>query len=316
MDLNKVSIKELDHNLKNTKVILIGGSNIDYIATPFKSLIKETSNIGKLKLQIGGVMKNVASSMKLVNEELDFLFITAIGNDFNGELIKKDLDSRNIKYLYPSLNNKKETINSSSYLAINDENNDLFVSICDNEVISYIDEEFIDSYDKYFLNSEYIVIDTNLDEKIIKYIVKKYKNKKIIAEGVSSEKILKIKKYLKDIYLLKCNFLEIKSLLKEDNIKLDGYEILDLLISKYKLKNAIITNKSRNILIIDHFKTEYFDVKEVKEILNSNGVGDALFAGFILEFIKKEDFKESVKKGDELAKFFLTHKNPYQEYKK
>lgn len=316
MDLNKVSIKELDHNLKNTKVILIGGSNIDYIATPFKSLIKETSNIGKLKLQIGGVMKNVASSMKLVNEELDFLFITAIGNDINGELIKKDLDSRNIKYLYPSLNNKKETINSSSYLAINDENNDLFVSICDNEVISYIDEEFIDSYDKYFLNSEYIVIDTNLDEKIIKYIVKKYKNKKIIAEGVSSEKILKIKKYLKDIYLLKCNFLEIKSLLKEDNIKLDGYEILDLLISKYKLKNAIITNKSRNILIIDHFKTDYFDVKEVKEILNSNGVGDALFAGFILEFIKKEDFKESVKKGDELAKFFLTHKNPYQEYKK
>ena len=316
MDLNKVSIKELDHNLKNTKVILIGGSNIDYIATPFKSLIKETSNIGKLKLQIGGVMKNVASSMKLVNEELDFLFITAIGNDINGELIKKDLDSRNIKYLYPSLNNIKETINSSSYLAINDENNDLFVSICDNEVISYIDEEFIDSYDKYFLNSEYIVIDTNLDEKIIKYIVKKYKNKKIIVEGVSSEKNLKIKKYLKDIYLLKCNFLEIKSLLKEDNIKLDGYEILDLLISKYKLKNAIITNKSRNILLIDNFKTEYFDVKEVKEILNSNGVGDALFAGFILEFIKKEDFKESVKKGDELAKFFLTHKNPYQEYKK
>lgn len=316
MDLNKVSIKELDHNLKNTKVILIGGSNIDYIATPFKSLIKETSNIGKLKLQIGGVMKNVASSMKLVNEEFDFLFITAIGNDINGELIKKDLDSRNIKYLYPSLNNKKETINSSSYLAINDENNDLFVSICDNEVISYIDEEFIDSYDKYFLNSEYIVIDTNLDEKIIKYIVKKYKDKKIIVEGVSSEKILKIKKYLKDIYLLKCNFLEIKSLLKEDNIKLDGYEILDLLITKYKLKNAIITNKSRNILIINHFKTEYFYVKEVKEILNSNGVGDALFAGFILEFIKKEDFKESVKKGDELAKFFLTHKNPYQEYKK
>ena len=284
----------------NYKLILIGGSNIDFIATSLKPLINGTSNIGKLKISFGGVMKNVAYDLSILND--DFLFFTAIGNDLYGKKLKDELKEASINYISPKSNRI-----SSTYLAINNQKNDLYVSVCDNQIIDCISPFFLSKYQKTLQNSEYICIDANISEETIKYIFNNYSDKKIMVEGVSIPKIIKFKNYLDKIYLLKCNIGEAKALfspnLKEENVS-------DKLIEK-GVKNFIISNKDRDVIGYDGSHVETFHVDKVDNIVNSNGAGDALFAGFVHEYIRNQDFHEAVKFGIKLSSYILQSDKSY-----
>ena len=78
-------------------LLLIGGSNIDYIATSKDKLIKKVSNIGTVSISFGGVMRNIAENLARLGNKIDFL--TAIGDDANGKAMKDDLESLGINVI-------------------------------------------------------------------------------------------------------------------------------------------------------------------------------------------------------------------------
>ena len=222
----------------NYKLILIGGSNIDFIATSLKPIIEGTSNIGKLKISFGGVMKNVAYDLSILND--DFLFFTAIGNDLYGKKLKEDLKEASINYISPKSNRI-----SSTYLAINNEKN--------------------------------------------------------------IPKIVKFKNYLDKIYLLKCNIGEAKALLAK-NISIDN--VANKLIEK-GVKKFIISNKDNPVIGYNGSHVETYAVDRIENIVNCNGAGDALFAGFVHYFMKNEDFEGAVKFGIKLSRYVLQSEESY-----
>lgn len=284
----------------NYKLVLIGGSNIDFIATSLKPLINGTSNIGKLKISFGGVMKNVAYDLAILND--DFLFFTAIGNDLYGKRLKEELKEASINYISPKSNRI-----SSTYLAINNEKNDLYVSVCDNQIIDCISPFFLSKYQKILKNSNYICIDANISEETIKYIFNNYSDKKIMVEGVSIPKIVKFENYLDKIYLLKCNIGEAKALFSKN---LNEEHVAEKLIEK-GVKKFIISNKDKDVIGYDGSHVETFFVDRLDNIVNSNGAGDALFAGFVHEYIKSENFDEAVKFGIKLSSYVLQSDEAY-----
>ncbi len=284
----------------NYKLILIGGSNIDFIATSLKPIIEGTSNIGKLKISFGGVMKNVAYDLSILND--DFLFFTAIGNDLYGKKLKEDLKEASINYISPKSNRI-----SSTYLAINNEKNDLYVSVCDNQIIDCISPFFLSKYQKILKNSEYICLDANLSDETIKYIFNNYNDKKIMVEGVSIPKIVKLKNYLDKIYLLKCNIGEAKALLAK-NVSFD--DVANKLIEK-GVKKFIISNKDNPVIGYNGSHVETYTVDRIENIINCNGAGDALFAGFVHYFMKNEDFEGAVKFGIKLSRYVLQSEESY-----
>ncbi len=284
----------------NYKLVLIGGSNIDFISTSLKPLINGTSNIGKLKISFGGVMKNVAYDLAILND--DFLFFTAIGNDLYGKRLKEELKEASINYISPKSNRI-----SSTYLAINNEKNDLYVSVCDNQIIDCISPFFLSKYQKILKNSNYICIDANISEETIKYIFNNYSDKKIMVEGVSIPKIVKFENYLDKIYLLKCNIGEAKALFSKN---LNEEHVVEKLIEK-GVKKFIISNKDKDVIGYDGSHVETFFVDRLDNIVNSNGAGDALFAGFVHEYIKSENFDEAVKFGIKLSSYVLQSDEAY-----
>ena len=116
--------------------LLIGGSNIDYIATSKDKLIKKVSNIGTVSISFGGVMRNIAENLARLGNKIDFL--TAIGDDANGKAMRDDLESLGINVISP-----KSIYPSGSYVAINDSNHDMVEGICDNRIIKDINIDFI-----------------------------------------------------------------------------------------------------------------------------------------------------------------------------
>ena len=280
-------------------LLLIGGSNIDYIATSKNKLIKKVSNVGTISISFGGVMRNIAENLARLGNKVDFL--TAIGSDANGKAMKEDLESLGINVISPT-----SIFPSGSYVAINDSNHDMVEGICDNRIISDLNIDFIKANNEIISTHEYIIIDSNLDETTIDYLFATYPNKKFIVEAISPTKVLKYKKNLDKIYLIKCNIHEARMLMGIDLIEKD---LVGGLLAR-GVKNVVVSHGAHNIYFgHDVRKIDLVEVQEVLDFENTTGCGDALTSGVIDHFLRGYTLKESVAFGHELSRLTLMSKS-------
>ena len=279
----------------NESLLIIGGSNIDYIATSKDKIQDGVSNIGTISISSGGVARNICENLARLGSKIDF--ITTIGNDLYGENIKKDLINLSVNVIYPKVN-----LPTSSYLAINDNNHDLALSICDNRIIGELNSKFLNNYYKFILEHEYIILDANLNEDAIKYIFSNFSDKKIIVDAISPTKVLKFKNYLDKIYLLKCNKFEAKAIINDYKNERD-------LISKILelgVKNIVVSFGASDIYYGNNSEIGFIKNDLIKDFANTSGCGDALTSGIIDQYIRdNKSLKDSIIFGNILSKVTL-----------
>lgn len=280
--------------MKN-KILLIGGSNIDYIAVSKDKLIKEVSNIGTITISYGGVMRNIAENLTRLGNDISF--ITAIGNDLYGKDLKEKLIDLGTKVYSPIT-----SLPTGSYLAINDVNHDMIEAICDNRIISTIDSNYLKSLSSLFLEHEYIFMDSNLDEETINYVFTTYSNKKIIVESISPTKVLKYKPFLNKIYMIKCNIHEAIAL--SDNSLSDSEKLTNYLLEK-GVKKVIVSNGGKDIFFGENNIVDSYKVNKLENIANTTGCGDALISGIVDYYLANKTLKEAISFGQKLAELTL-----------
>ncbi len=272
-------------------VCLIGASTVDYIATSKDRFILKNKNAGNIKISFGGVMRNVAYSLGLLNDKC--IFLTPIGNDLYGIKNKEELENNNIRVISP-----KTDKNSAIYLCLNDNDNDMICGLTDNEIFESLNLSFLKENESILSSADFLVIDGNLKEDCIEYIFNRFNNKRIIAEAVSNLKAKKFLPYLNKIYLLKCNNYEAKTLLnEEDNNDLD---ILEKFLNK-GVQNLVISQGSNDILYLDNGIKKSKEVNVIKNIKNTTGCGDALFSGVLHALINDKTLDEGILLGTKMA---------------
>lgn len=277
------------------KVLVVGASNVDYVALSNNKLIRKDSNIGKLNITFGGVGRNIVENLAILEDDVSF--ITFLGNDSFGKELRKDLESINVKIYSP---NKKER--TSSYLAVLDSNGDMDVAICDTEIIDKSTVEDIKPFDDVISEFTSIVLDANINSKIIDHIFKEYSDKKILVEAVSANKVKRYEKYLDKIYLFKSNVLEAKHLL-------NLYDAEPMLLAKRLMergvKNVVITDGGKPVIIGENNEVVFVTPKPIEKIISASGAGDSLFAGLIHGLINGASLVESVAFGIKVSQMTL-----------
>ncbi|MDY5649550.1 MAG: carbohydrate kinase family protein [Candidatus Enterosoma sp.] len=277
------------------KVLVVGASNVDYVALSSNKLIRKDSNIGKLNITFGGVGRNIVENLAILEDDVSF--ITFLGNDSFGKELRKDLESINVKIYSP---NKKER--TSSYLAVLDSNGDMDVAICDTEIIDKSTVEDIEPFDDVISEFTSIVLDANINDKIIDHIFKEYSDKKILVEAVSANKVKRYEKYLDKIYLFKSNVLEAKHLL-------NLYDAEPMLLAKRLMergvKNVVITDGGKPVIIGENNEVVFVTPKPIEKIISASGAGDSLFAGLIHGLINGASLVESVAFGIKVSQMTL-----------
>ena len=278
-----------------SKVLVVGASNVDYVALSNNKLIRKDSNIGKLNITFGGVGRNIVENLAILEDDVSF--ITFLGNDSFGKELRKDLESINVKIYSP---NKKER--TSSYLAVLDSNGDMDVAICDTEIIDKSTVEDIEPFDDVISEFTSIVLDANINDKIIDHIFKEYGDKKILVEAVSANKVKRYEKYLDKIYLFKSNVLEAKHLL-------NLYDAEPMLLAKRLMergvKNVVITDGGKPVIIGENNEVVFVTPKPIEKIISASGAGDSLFAGLIHGLINGASLVESVAFGIKVSQMTL-----------
>ena len=117
------------------KVIVMGGSVVDFVASPAHELIFHTSNPGKCTESDGGVGRNIAEALGRLHSKP--LFYTAIGQDDKGKLLLHNLEV-NCNVDVKSAATVVDGARTASYLAVLNESGDLHTAIADMVINAHI----------------------------------------------------------------------------------------------------------------------------------------------------------------------------------
>ncbi|MFA7111252.1 MAG: carbohydrate kinase family protein [Bacilli bacterium] len=278
-------------------ILLVGGSNIDYIATSINPLVEHVSNIGILNVANGGVMRNVTENLLRLGNKCTFL--TALGNDANGR------DLRNyMEFLGCTLFTPDTKLPTSGYVAINNNDKDMIYGINDMRIIDELNYTFLDRYRNVINKHNYVIMDSNLSRDTISYLLTSFTGKRFLVEGISPAKIIKYKDYLNKIYLLKCNVNDAKALFDKD------YSIKDLVLKLLDsgVKKVVISEGKNDIYYGENNTVNIYKIVpvDVKGIGNTTGCGDALFSGIIDKVLMGKTLEEAIDFGVKLSNVTIT----------
>lgn len=283
--------------------IAIGGANMDISGFPSSALIEHDSNPGKVKLSSGGVARNIAENLVHLGNRVKL--VTTLGNDLYGKRIIEDAQAVGLDMQDSFILSDMAT---STYVSIMDADGDMHVSINHMDIIDHLDVEMITSKRHLIESARTIILDTNIPEAVIDFIMTKYHNHRIFVDPVSSKKALKIKKHLKHIHILKPNRIEAE-ILSGITIKTeaDVKKVANYFI-RQGVGKVFISLGSEGVYYADKKKQGKFTPKP-QQLVNANGAGDAFSAGLIYTDLLEYDIEDMAKFGSAAAVVALQHEN-------
>ena len=138
-------------------VVVVGAVNIDIAGMSFRRLVGKDSNPGTVHMSLGGVGRNIAHNLALLDVEVKF--ITAFGEDIHAGEIQHSCRENGIDITH---SRSVSGASTSTYMFITDENGDMQLAVSDMEIYSYLTPEYIASKLDVINNASLCVIDTNL----------------------------------------------------------------------------------------------------------------------------------------------------------
>ncbi len=270
--MKKGLIKGKGYVLGSDYAVVVGASNVD-IFGDVENIIMHDSNIGQISTSLGGVGRNIAENIGLLG--VDVKLISIVGNDIYGDKIlnetsKVDLsnitisDDRTGVYL---------SIGKEMILAIND------MKINDNFTIKHIDK-----LDSVLSLAKIIVIDTNFSKELIEYTAKKYHDKILILDTVSTVKGSKVKEFLGLFHTIKPNKMEAEML---SGISINNEGDLLKVCSHFHsigVKDVFITMGDKGVYFSNGVLQGMINSPKVK-VVNATGAGDAFVAGLVYGYM-------------------------------
>lgn len=245
------------------KVLVIGSSNVDYIIRTKKFPDRgETTFSESFEYAIGGKGLNQAVAASLTGAETTFL--TALGNDNNLDYVLNELSKYNLN-VKPII---KNTSTGTAIIMVEDESgeNEIIVNSGANKKLDKTD---IDNNIELIKNHDYILLQLELDIKVIEYIIKIAKKlNKIVILNPAPFSILN-----KDVMEL-CDF-----------VTPNEGEYQKLLESNIKLNNVIVTMGSNGSKLITKDKEIKIPAYKVLAV-DTTGAGDCYngtFVGFLAQ---------------------------------
>ena len=148
-------------------VVVIGGANIDLRGRPAGEILeRHTSNPRKINADSGGVGRNIAHNLALLNVPVTLL--SAVGDDGEGIRILEETGKAGVMMEQMIISGEHPT---GIYLAILDEKGEMEVAVSDMQILEEISVEYLRSKTYLIEESKIVVMDTNIPEQSIEYVV-------------------------------------------------------------------------------------------------------------------------------------------------
>lgn len=269
-------------------VLVIGGAAMDITGFPKGHLKLEDSNPGTMKTSMGGVGRNIGENLARLGVGVKML--TALGDDVYGQKIRESCERLGMDFSNSIVLNNEDT---ATYLAIMGEDGDMKVAISNMGIIERIDIELIRKNEKLIRNAAAVVVDTNLDQKVIEYIAHEFGDRPLFVDTVSTTKAEKLRHVIGAFHAVKPNKMEASLL---SGIDIQTKEDLDA-VSKWFIAQGVdqvfISLGKEGVFYANENQMDLMAAKAV-EMVSATGAGDAFMAGLVYGYLNKMNIAETV----------------------
>lgn len=294
------------------RVFVVGAANMDICAKSSAPIREADSNMGAVSTACGGVGRNIAVALKRLGFEVSFL--TAIADDTFGRDIMASLKADSVEPVAPLFTREGlgKELRTGVYSFILDSNGALLCGINDMGINEELMPAFVGKYNDALRSADYVVFEANIPVETIGYLGSLAREgAKLAADCVSVSKCTKLSGVLGDLYLLKANYSEACALAGMEDASENGGAKDPLAVAQRLagkgLERGIITLGKDGAFCFEVQAFEggglewYKEVPPTSEIVNANGCGDVLLAGFLAALSKERSLRDALEFGQYAA---------------
>ena len=269
---------------KHTNYIAVaGGANIDIGGKSRQRLLPRDSNPGTVKLSLGGVARNIAHNLALL--DVPVKLFTAIGNDLYADLIIQSCNTLGID-LHARRSGDAST---STYLYIADTDGDMVYAVSDMDVCAHLTPAFFKSRMDLINGASALVIDTNMPEETVLYLAKNARVP-VFADPVSTAKAGRLQAALPHLHTIKPNRAEAELLCGIPvNTNEDALRAARMLLEK-GIQQVFLTLGADGVLVARNGQADAEHIPPCHmEAHSFTGAGDAFMAGLVCSYLRGYD---------------------------
>lgn len=291
------------HEKKSKELIVIGGAIMDIMGFPNDKLIPYDSTPGKLRMAPGGVGRNIAEN--LVKLGVPVSLITAFGDDhFSSLMIKKaaaiGLDVSQSLFL----KNRQAAI----HLAILDHHREMAIGLAGLDIFEELNPENIDHLLPLINTSDFTILETNLPEETIVFLLKNCSGTKFFLDAVSAKMAMKVKGTIGVFHTIKVNRQEAEALTGTSIQTDDELERACGWFLGKGVKQVFLTLGPEGVFYDDGRHSGRLSPVPVSAV-NTTGAGDAFMAGLVYAAREKLSIVECALWGVACAQIAILHEN-------
>lgn len=182
--------------------VVVGGVNMDIGGRSAAPLVQGDSNPGTVHMSLGGVGRNIAHNMSLLDVEVRLL--TAYGNDLNGERVAASCSKLGIDLSHALRVADGAT---STYLYLTGPDGEMALALSDMSVCQRITPAYLAANLNILQNAQVVVADTNIPAQSLQYLADNC-TAPLFVDPVSTAKAEKLRPILSKIHTLKPNRME------------------------------------------------------------------------------------------------------------
>lgn len=263
-------------------IVVVGAVNMDICGIPFTKLIPKDSNPGAVRHNPGGVGRNIAHNLRLL--EVPVKFLTAFGGDLYARELRQSCEE-----LGMDISEAVYTSGSTStYLYITDETGEMQLAVCDTDVADCINADFLATKLEILNQAQAVVFDGNLTEETVDFIAQ-HVTVPLFADPVSAKKSERLKKALPKLHTFKPNDIEAMYLTGEDTPEKAARALVKLGVERVYVScgaDGMIAAEGEWLL---HLSCE------PSEVINTTGGGDASMAALVWAYTQGLSLEQSAR---------------------
>ncbi|MBA2875289.1 carbohydrate kinase [Thermaerobacillus caldiproteolyticus] len=273
-----------------SRIMCIGGANVDRKAQAQSSVQFGTSNPVTITQSCGGVARNVAENLGRLGSSVSLL--TVVGDDQEGEWLL----SITSPYVDTSQTMKVEKMNTGTYTAVLDHDGEMVIALADMAIYDTVSQDFIQKRWSHISSASMVLLDTNFPSDVLQMVIERCYQEKIplCIAPVSAPKVKKLPANLNGVTWLIANKDEAMTLagLESGNVEEACEKILTL-----GAENVIITQGEKGI-VYKNKKGEHGTISAPKlKVIDATGAGDSFTSGFLYGMNNGESFEKACKLG-------------------
>ncbi|MEA5049016.1 MAG: carbohydrate kinase family protein [Eubacteriales bacterium] len=271
-------------------IFIIGGAAIDITGKPESICRERDSNLGKVRIRVGGVGYNIAKRLSALNYSVEL--VTALGSGYHASMVRENCENASISLRYTL----KCVEHTGTYIGVFDEDGDMLVGISDMSVLDHLTPEYLAGLLPQINSAAMCVIDGNLSPASLEYLCN-HVTSPLFFDPVSCAKAKRIGENIGKCYAIKPNRFEAGFLSGKSCDTIRGiYRASDWFLDQ-GVKRVFISLGGEGVFWADSENCGVLPA-ECHDVVDISGAGDAMGAAIIDGCIRNLSTEECARLGN------------------